>query len=116
MGVLGVVDEIYEVVDRTTKECDLQVGEKLVVRLWNWSVDRLIKDAETDHKIAHDLGIDRPYEYSISTFGLARDENETVAALNDRLIAYVRTKRRSRYYCLITESELTAGGFELILS
>jgi hypothetical protein len=116
MGLFGVVDEIYRVVDRTTKDLALQVGETLVVRLWSWTSERLAKDAETDHRIAQELGIVRPYGYSISAFALALEDNESVSALNDRLIAYVRTKRKAKYYCLIAESELTSEGFELIRS
>jgi len=116
MGIFGVVDETYQVVDRTVKDLSLQVGEHLVVRLWSWTPERLATDAETDHTIAHKLGLERPYEYSISTFALAMAEGESVDGLTDRLIAYIRTKRKAKYYGVTTESELTGEEFELIPS
>jgi hypothetical protein len=113
---IEVVDKVYEIVDQTAKALDLQVGEKLVIRLWSWTCERLVRDAAMDHDIAERLGRARPYNYSISTFALARGHEESVSALIDRLVAYVGKLRRAKYYCLITESELTSAGFGLVES
>lgn len=88
------MDNVYQVVDRRTKKLDLQIGEKLVIRLWLWTYERLVQDAEKDHDIAERLGLARPYGYSISTFAIALGAEESVSGLIDRLFSYVRAVRR----------------------
>jgi len=75
----------------------------------------LLKDAEDDFYIKSGHGQPPPY-YSISTFALARAEGETADDLVDRLRLCAAEHRRFKWYCLVTELELTDAGFQLILS
>jgi hypothetical protein len=105
----------YTYVDRTAKDLKLEVGELLVIRLWSWTKERLQKDAEDEHFKAEQTNRRLSY-YSISTFAMPLGLGEEVPELTDRLVGYVRTKRTARHYCLVTEPELAAAGFQLILS
>jgi hypothetical protein len=80
-----VVDKVYRIADRTTKDLPLNVGEKLVTRLWSWDDDRLKKDAEDEQAIAAAEGITLPY-YSVSAFAMPLEPAEEVDDLINRLI------------------------------
>ncbi len=115
MGVLPVVE--FCAVERRTRPIQLCWGEKLVIRLWSWDEERLLKDASDGFVIETSLhdGI-QPEYYSISVFALTYTQGETIADLVDRLTAHAAEYRRFKWYCLVTESELTDAGFQLILN
>jgi hypothetical protein len=103
-------------VERRTKPIDLQRGEKLVIRLWSWDKSRLKADAEGGYEIDTVENGEPPLYFSISVFALSFADGETVDDLVDRLTRHAAEHRRFKWYCLVTESELTGEGFELILN
>ncbi len=105
----------YRPVERRTKPIDLAPGEKLVIRTWRWDEQTLLKDAEDDFYVKTAKG-QPPSYYSISTFALTRAQGETVDELADRLRLCAAEHRRFKWYCLVTEPELTGAGLQLILS
>jgi hypothetical protein len=107
----------FRSVEHRTKPIDLQVGEKLVIRVWSWDETRLLQDAARGYEIetVERDGIPPPY-YSISTFALPRIRGESIDALVDRLTLHAVHERRFKWYCLVTGPELEAEGFELILN
>jgi hypothetical protein len=103
-------------VERRTKPIDLQRREKLVIRVWSWDESRLIADAKGGYEIDTVENGEPPPYYSISVFALPFTDGETVDELVHRLTLHAAEHRRFKWYCLVTESELTDEGFELILS
>ena len=105
----------FRAVESRTLPIRLQDGEKLVIRVWRWDADRLVKDAEDDYEIESALnGVPPPY-FSVSVFALARSDGETQDELVDRLRLHAAEHRSFKWYCLVTESELSDQHFELIL-
>lgn len=103
-------------VERRTKPIDLEIGEKLVIRVWSWDAARILRDARDGYEIDSAENGQPPAYYSISVFALALAEDETIDALVDRLTLHAAEHRRFKWYCLVTESELYDGDFELILN
>lgn len=105
----------YRKVERCSRSLSVAVGEKLVIRVWRWDLERLVKDATDDYEIETALrGAPPPY-FSISVFALARRADESIDDLVDRLTWHAAEHRRFQWYCLVTESELSIGNHQLIL-
>jgi hypothetical protein len=103
----------YTPVERRTKPIDIATGEKLVIRTWRWDEQTITEDAEDDFYKKSVKG-QPPAYYSISTFALTRADGETVDELVDRLRLVASEHPRFRWYCLVTEVELSQEGLQSV--
>lgn len=71
-------------------------------------------DIEVDRRQKIADGVPDP-EPSISVFAVLHDDEETDATLS-RLIASVKRFRNARWMAVVTEEELTQGGYQLELT
>ncbi|OZD09230.1 hypothetical protein CH275_03125 [Rhodococcus sp. 06-235-1A] len=103
-----------ELVKERSRPISLAAGELLALRQWRWDAEKLQESAELDYDSQHKENGSPPSYYSISVFAMARGDDEQVPELIERLTTHVLAKRSSAHMMLITESELSAGGFTLI--
>ena len=94
---------------------DVEMGDLLVARLWQWDAERLRKDAERDHTDRLAAGEADP-DYSISVFAKRRNEGQPVEALIQDLCQHIGEYRSAWWVTFTTDRRLRGEGFLLRLS
>lgn len=106
--------QVTELKEERTRPIDLAAGELLVLRQWRWDAEKLQENAELGYDHDQRVSGAAPPYYSVSVFAMAREADEEVPHLIDRLVNHVRSVRKAAHMMLITESELQTAGFSLI--
>lgn len=91
---------------------DVEVGDLLVARGWNWTPATLQSSAERDLRVQRAEGASDPVA-SVSVFAMEHDGITDVEELKSKLVAYMTTIHRSRWIGFTTSAKLSARGFEV---
>lgn len=91
---------------------ELQIGDHLVARGWNWSATTLRASAERDLRSQQASAASEPVA-SVSVFAMVHDGTGDVEDLKIRLIEHVSSILNSKYIGFTSGSKLQQGGFEM---
>jgi hypothetical protein len=91
---------------------ELQVGDHLIARGWNWSAKTLQASAERD--LRSQLAADEKDPVaSVSVFAMVHDGSEDVESLKVRLVEHVSSVLNSKYIGFTSGSKLEDEGFAM---
>lgn len=90
-------------------------GDQIVARLWQWSPERLVRDAELDHREQTLEGLPDP-DFSVSVFATDPLPAGDATEQKVQLAEHVRQYRKSRWIAFTSKFRLEEMGFAVRLN
>ncbi|MGR6523819.1 hypothetical protein ACU5JM_19470 [Rhodococcus erythropolis] len=97
------------------EDARLEVDQRVVARLWNWTPDALRDNARKGFKAEVAEGLD-PTGYAVSVFAKTRAPGESISTFLDRVCEEIREHRVAKWVALVPEQELADAGFQIDLN